>query len=341
MPENVASRKRVSSPMVPRQDRKITPEGVYLSDLSKRDESWDKNRAFSDRVESHYRGSVFHRYSDRIHDCAQILSFGLTMQDDATLRLKLKSAKFCRVRYCPVCQFRRSMQWKARAYKVLPKIVEQYPTHRWLFLTLTQKNVEITSLRATLKEMNSAFQRMTKLNSFPAIGWLKSMEVTRGKKGDSHPHFHCLLLVPRSYFGRRYLKQSDWAAMWKQSLRLDYTPVIDIRPVKEGDYPMSLIPELIKYSTKGLDLVSDRDWLIELTRQTHKMRAISTGGVLKSFLHELEEEPADLIGTGDDGQETIEEYGRLYFAWQRQQERYRMTDPPEVRHKSSDRGIPD
>ena len=52
------------------------------------------------------------------------------------------------------CQWRRSLMWKAKAYKILPRIVEAYPSHRFLFLTLTVKNTDITILNQTLKQMN-------------------------------------------------------------------------------------------------------------------------------------------------------------------------------------------
>jgi plasmid rolling circle replication initiator protein Rep len=117
--------------------------------------------------------------------------------------------------------------WKARAYKVLPQIVEKYPTHRWLFLTLTQKNVPIGELRDTLTEMNRSFRKMVDYSRFPSVGWLRSTEVTRGRDGNAHPHFHCLLMVPASYFsGRGYLKQADWVEMWRKARQLDYNPVL-------------------------------------------------------------------------------------------------------------------
>ena len=214
--------------------------------------------------------------------------------------------------------------WKAKAYKVLPKVVEEYPTHRWLFLTLTQKNAPITELRETLKQMNKGFQRLVQLKAFPAEGWLRSTEVTRGRDGSSHPHFHCLLLVPSSYFGRKYVKQSEWVAMWRKSMRLDYNPVLDVQAVKQGDRPMELVPELLKYCTKESDMVADRGWFLELTRQMHKMRSIATGGVLKEYLRELEEEPEDLIGK-DEESEPMDE-ASLYFGWKRREGRYRMVD---------------
>jgi plasmid rolling circle replication initiator protein Rep len=115
-----------------------------LSDISPKDKPWDKHRGFADTIQSHYNGSKFDRYSQRISFCSQLLEFGLKAAEDETIQLKLRSAKFCRVRHCPVCQWRRSLMWKAKAYQILPKIVSKYPTHRWLFMTLTQKNVPIT-----------------------------------------------------------------------------------------------------------------------------------------------------------------------------------------------------
>ena len=294
-----------------------------LSEISAQDKPWDKHRAFADRVEGFYAGSDFHRYSQRIHDCSELLKFGLILGDDEALKLKLRTAKFCRLRHCPVCQWRRSLMWKAKAYKVLPKIVATFPEHRWLFVTLTLKNTPITELKETLKAMNKGFQRLSQLKSFPAIGWLRSTEVTKGRDGNAHPHFHCLLLVPRSYFGRNYIKQSEWVLMWRGSMRLDYDPILDVRSVKEGSKPMELVPELLKYCVKESDLVADREWFLELTRQMHKMRAIATGGVLKDYLKELEEEPVDLIGDSESGE--IDE-ASLYFGWKRKEKKYRMVD---------------
>lgn len=296
-----------------------------LSDLSPRDKPWDKHRHYADRVEGLYKGTEFQSYSSRIHVCSELLQFGLVLSEDDCLKLKLRNARFCRVRHCPVCQWRRSLMWKAKAYKVLPKIVEAYPKYRWLFLTLTQKNVPISELKETLVKMNRAFQRLSQLKAFPAIGWLRSTEVTRGRDGSAHPHFHCLLMVPSSYFsGRGYLKQANWVEMWRKSLRLDYNPILDVQAVKQGNQPMQLVPELLKYCTKESDLVEDREWFLELTRQMHKMKCVTTGGVLKDYLKALEEEPDDLIGESDTPEG--EDEGKVYFGWKRQDRKYKMVN---------------
>lgn len=295
-----------------------------LSELSPRDKPWDKHRGNADKVSAYYAGSEFQDYSDRIHFCSELLDFRLVPdQHEGVLKLKLAAARFCRVRHCCVCQFRRSLMWKAKAYKILPKIVQKYPTHRWLFLTLTLRNCKITELRETLKHMHESFKRMTKLKMFPAVGWIKSTEVTRGKDGSAHPHFHCLLMVAPGYFGKNYIKQDEWVEMWRQSMRVDYKPSLDIQAIKKGQSPASLVPELLKYCTKESDLVADKEWFLELTRQMHKTRAIATGGVLKEYLKELEQEPSDLIG--DDNQAEVDE-GHLYFDWKRKEKKYRLLE---------------
>ena len=234
MPIKKTEDKNAYTPILPKQSDSTNSKDISLSDLSPKDKPWDKHRGFADRVQSHYAGSKFERYAQRVSFCSQILEFGLNMVKDDTLRLKLRSAKFCRVRHCPVCQWRRSLMWKAKAYQVLPKITSKYPTHRWLFMTLTQKNVPITELRETLIEMNKGFKRMVERKMFPAVGWLRSMEVTRGRDGNAHPHFHCLLMVPASYFSHGYIKQHEWVTLWRECMRLDYNPVMDIQAVKRG-----------------------------------------------------------------------------------------------------------
>jgi len=298
-----------------------------LSDLSEKDKPWDKHRGNADKVANHYRGTEeFHQYAQRIDFCSQLLDFRLVPDaDQGELKLKLSSARFCRVRTCPVCQWRRSLMWKAKAYKVLPKIVKDFPTHRWLFLTLTVKNCQISELKETLTWMNKSWQRLTQLKAFPAEGWLRSTEVTRGRDGSAHPHFHCLLMVKPGYFGKNYINQAEWVEMWRRSLRIDYNPVLDVQAVKKGEQPMQLVPELLKYCVKESDLVVDREWFIELTRQLHKMKAVVVGGVLRQYLRELENEPQDLIGEDEKGEGDLDE-GHLYFGWKAKLKKYKLLD---------------
>ena len=304
---------------------RVDTDAPSLGDLSDRDKPWDKHRKNSDRAANHYRGDKkFDKYTTRMDFCSQLLDFRL-VADDEEYKLKLDTARFCRVRHCPVCQWRRSLRWKARAFKILPMVVEAYPKYRWLFLTLTICNCPITELRDTLQWMNKSWQRMVQRRKFPAIGWLRSTEVTRGKNGSAHPHFHCLLLVKPVYFsGKSYINQKDWMELWKSCLRVDYDPVVDICAVRRGNSPIELIPEILKYCVKESDLVADKEWFIELTKQMHKMRTVATGGVLKEYLKQLEEEPEDLIGKNENKVEDEIDEGHLYFNWRYREKKYRL-----------------
>lgn len=299
---------------------------VFLSDLSERDKLWDKHRCNSDRVANYYRGTdEFDRYSERIDCCSQLLDFLLVPDLDlGELILKLVNTRFCRVRHCPVCQWRRSLMWKARAYQMLPKIVEDFPKHRWLFLTLTVKNCAIDELKKTLQWMNKSWRRLSQRKSFPAIGWIRSIEVTRAEDEMAHPHFHCLLLVQPSYFSRNYIKQSKWVSLWRKCLKINYDPIVDVRAVQKGKQPMDLVPELLKYCVKESDMVNDEKWFLELTRQMYKVKCVTTGGVLKDYLKVLEEEPEDLIGKDED--EVLVDEGHLYFGWDRKDKKYKLVD---------------
>ena len=103
---------------------------------------------------------------------------------------------------------------------------------RWVLLTLTMRDIPINDLRATLKEMNRAWQRLIELKCWPAMGFIRSTEITRRPNGYAHPHFHVLMLVPASYFGKKYIPQRSWIDLWQEALRVDYSPNVDIRVIK-------------------------------------------------------------------------------------------------------------
>jgi len=296
-----------------------------LLNVPQLDKVWLKHRSNADQVSQYYIGTQFQDYAFRINECSELLNFHIVDlgTDQISTQLKLNTARFCRVRYCPVCQWRRSLMWKAKAYSVLPRIVADYPTSRWLFITLNVRNCLITELRVTLDWMHQSFKRLTKLKDFPAFGWLKSTEVTRSKDNSAHPHFHCLLMVKSSYFGKNYLKQSDWLELWRHSLRTNYSPVLHIQALKKDKCPSEIIPELLKYCTKESDLIIDKDWFLELTRQMQKARTISTGGVVKEYLKQLMIERENLI-SDDNDTSSFEDKEHLYFKWNRISKKYNL-----------------
>ena len=66
-------------------------------------------------------------------------------------------------------------------FQKLEEIKTQYPTHRWVFLTLTVRNCDLVDLRDTLKDMNVSWKRMSETVAFKrgVAGFIRTTEVTR------------------------------------------------------------------------------------------------------------------------------------------------------------------
>jgi plasmid rolling circle replication initiator protein Rep len=327
-PNSFVEQKITGIPRVEETALNELPE--FLSECSPRDKPWDGHRADADQISAMYAtDSEFQNLAGRVAVCSLLLGFAWAPDrlDPNALTLKLREARFCRVRHCPICQWRRCLMWLARFHEALPRVVAQHPTARFVFLTLTQRNVPVGELRSTLRAMNKGWERLAQRKSFDdvVLGWVRTTEVTRGDKRSAHPHFHVLLMVSSNYFTKRYVTQAEWAEMWRKALRVDYTPVVDIRAVKQAALPESGIlkaaRETLKYSVKPTDMKADVGWLLEITRQLRKLRFIASGGALKGVLRPGEETEKDLLLLRDanpgDGKASV------FFNWQPVPRRYR------------------
>jgi plasmid rolling circle replication initiator protein Rep len=308
-------------------------ERVLLADFSPSDKPWDVHGLERDSVQGLYKQAE-HRYSSRLLQCAQLLDFELKFQETGELKPRLKSTFFCRVRLCPVCQWRRTLRHQAKFFQVIPRVIELFPTYRYIFLTLTVRNCPLDELRGHLKLMTAAWHKMSKNECkwWPSVGWVRSTEVTRGKDGSAHPHFHAILMVPSGYFSHGFITQADWTEKWQKAMKLDYTPIVNVKAVKgrsgeTDDKGMArALCETLKYSVKPSDLVNDVDWLMGLTEQLHKTRAIATGGLLKEFLADFEKEETndDLIQVGEE--DTGEVLAGFTAEWNTNVKHYQIRD---------------
>jgi plasmid rolling circle replication initiator protein Rep len=327
----------------------------------KRKPTWDEQRVYSLKVADILdSGKCYHeKQAARIRKCAEKLEMGFVEDFLGNPVLKLKTAYFCRVRNCPVCQWRRAKMWSARFFDALPRIFSDYPEMRFIFVTFTVANCPVSELRSTVQLMNNAWGKMSRLKKFPALGFVRSLEVTKeknhydksGKKliraarpDYCHPHFHVLMAVPKSYFNNNYLSKDDYAEMWQKSLKVDYKPVCDVRIVKPKELltdsngvPVdektsvyeglkAAIVEVVKYTVKPSDMVQSTDWLLELVGQLHKTRAVSLGGIFKDYMKVDDDDL--LTPTEREGNQ-----GGLMFGWLGDVKRYRFSH---FKNKDSD-----
>lgn len=303
---------------------------VFLSDISPSDRPWDTHKAEGEemrRLLAGVEGDDVSRIRERMAECGEWLIFNHTTPDARGKTFKLREAHFCRVRTCPFCQWRRSLLYTAKMLEAMPKIVESAPTMRFIHLTLTVRNVGIEKLRATIAEMNKAWNRlnMRKQVKKSVRGYVKSIEVTRSEKdGSAHPHIHALLLVPEYYFKIKqyYIKHESWVQLWKEALRLDYSPSVSVQACRQAQGYERIIREVVKYSTKPQDLLRDTEWLVSYIRQVRNLRFFSTGGIVKEVLGELEQERENLIKVGEDQTQDDGILAQSWFDWKKEVARY-------------------
>ena len=270
------------------------------------------------------------RYLDkarRLAGCAPFAEFE-RLPDGA---LHLHTSSFCRVRLCPMCQWRRSLKLGAQVRQVVEAanaahIAEYGTAWRWLMVTFTVKNVPADELGATIDRLHRAVNNMAKCKRWCGAvrGWLRATEVThctdkrKAAYDTYHPHIHALLCVPSSYFKRGYIKQKEWADLWAHYAGTDYTPIVDVRTIKaeDGSSVQALpaaeqaaamgkaVAEVSKYASKPADYIvpSDPDLSLRtvatLDKMLHHRRMTSWGGILKDIAKALQlddPETGDLV----------------------------------------------
>lgn len=313
----------------------------FLSDTSPKDKPWDQHK--TDTVMTSWVLKLpkaqgdFDRKAERMDKCAESLDFAFSPDEHGEIKYKLENARFCRVRNCPTCQWRRSLLWKAKFYKALPGIVAAAPAGRWIFATFTIKNCPINSLGTTLKAMNDAWNRLRLRKEFEnVIGWVRTTEVTRNAKtNEAHPHFHVLFLVKSTYFkGPNYISENKWEAAWSSALRVDYIAHVKVNAVKDkrtGDTVKTTdsaalagaVAETLKYAVKPADMFSNHEFFYELCRQINRKRFVAAGGVLKHLFKDEKKEDELLLKDEDDSEpKTKEKKATIKFNFEGSVKRY-------------------
>lgn len=224
----------------------------------------------------------------------------------------LVEANFCKDRLCPMCIWRKSLKIFGEMSAVMDKIDEE---SRFIFLTLTIKSVGGDELSGTIDDLFKGFKKLMLRKEIKRVvkGWFRALEITYNADKDTyHPHFHLILQVHKNYFGKNYIKQSDYLKIWREAMKLDYDPQVDVRKVSkkkadiEGVGAVSTVngygeavAESAKYTVKDTDYIySDDDELTDkvvevLACSMKGRRLIAYGGDLKKIHSEVEKELDD------------------------------------------------
>jgi plasmid rolling circle replication initiator protein Rep len=247
--------------------------------------------------------------SMRMKDCSSYMLFERNVQ---TGERRLSIANFCRIRLCPMCEWRKSLKAFRQVSETMDVALERHKNLVPLFLNLTVRNVTGDKLPDALKQMTSAWSKLTRHQKVKRAvkGWFRAIEITYNKKADTyHPHLHAIILVDEaSYFGgdkskNDYIHKTEWEQRWQKALGIDYLPMCDIRKVKmfDGEDRYKSIAEISKYAVKDADYIFPSKKMMDkvvgvLAEALHSRRLFALGGLLKTIAVELKNED---VGEGD------------------------------------------
>lgn len=300
------------------------PTGEKLADYSAtgKKRKWDLHKQNNLKLVELYKQAIKispnvispKRLQD-LADCASQLEY----LQDAEGNKKLYKTYFCRVRLCPMCQWRRSLKLFSQVSKITDYINQQNNQVRYLFITLTQKNCSGPELVQEINKINKSFsllvdktKRVQPASKFKKmlLGYIKSTEVTYNPKTKTyHPHLHCIFAVQGEYFNKaNYINKNSWRAIWADLLKIDYLPQIDVQAIKPARQQKA-VAELTKYPAKvssilNLPQAQAVQVIIDLTTLCYKRRFVAFGGIFKKTkallkLQDVEAENADLVGAGN------------------------------------------
>ncbi len=260
-------------------------------------------------------------YSERARTCATWLQYNVSAEGEK----QLSAVNFCQLRLCPMCTARRARKAAWKLSQVL-NLVEAQHGAKFLFLTLTMKNVPGDKLGEALSQLTEAWDRFLDQKAIKRSirGWFRAIEITRSGR-NYHPHIHVILAVDADYFSResrkngKYLNQSDLIDRWQRALRVDYRPSVRIQTTKAkagtgearaaGCYKASL--EAAKYAVKDEDYIDPKlpdklavEILRDYTTALRRRRLTAFGGWMKEAARALDaenvEEDTDLVHAEED-----------------------------------------
>lgn len=274
---------------------------------------WKNKKIRSIYIADSFRRIGINNVANNIKWCGSSLAFAV---NSITGEKKLFSANFCKQRLCPMCQWRKSLKVFHQVSLVMDKLEFMYPGYVPIFLTLTVKNCSGDMLSSVLYNMFNAFHKLLKRKEFKQSvkGFFRALEVTYNKfTDDFHPHFHCILIVDKSYFSKKnnyYLKTADWVRLWRSCLGVDYDPVCFVEKIRTNKGKHKAVSEVAKYTLKDTDFTyldpEDMDPVVStLYNSLSYRRLFSFGGVLKDISKKFLKEDAgegDLINVSEDSE---------------------------------------
>ncbi|MFA5642854.1 MAG: protein rep [Bacteroidales bacterium] len=234
----------------------------------------------------------------RVLNCGTLLEF----KNRADGTKKLNRAYFCKNRLCPSCNKRKAWKRTGEISAVLDKAMQENPTGRFIFLTLTVENAYTAEqLAREIKEINSAFSKMIRYKKIAKnlLGYIRATEVTvnheNKQAGKYHHHIHAIMFVKATYFSKNnYITQVEYTELWQKALRSETPNIVNVKVIKpdaDGNYTSAAM-ETGKYTVKDADYMTGRyladlETVSDLSEALKGTRDISYGGILRKIKQDI------------------------------------------------------
>jgi plasmid rolling circle replication initiator protein Rep len=237
------------------------------------------------------------------------------------------------VKNCPVAELRQTIRDMHEGWKRMTKLAA-FPGDHWLRRTeITVPSPEITVPRE-IPSLDIDFPAADhgRENNDPTDTPRARLAARMAGPLLVHPHMHVLLMVPASYFGAGYVRQTEWQAMWQMSARLDYPPVVDVRTAYSEEHtsrdrvPLGkVVKEAAKYISKASDVVKLGPYVAELHWQIRGLRLIQSSRAFSSYVKNEEPEKKELLDSLEEASPTSC-FQEAFAHWSDAQEAYLLED---------------
>ena len=241
-----------------------------------------------------------------IENCGKKLKFALNR--DKTKRY-MYDARFCRWRFCPMCNWRLSLKRGFVNAVVMKRLAKL--GYRFIFVTLTIPNVAKDELGNTIAELGAGWQRLIKRKKYKdfIVGGIRNVEVTYNKKRDDyHPHLHVICCVKPEYFKcvrvgsgsdreRIYPNMIDfetWQKDWQSAIKNPRAEQIWVKAVSQSErlfHKAAL--EISKYVVKDSDMGESPDVFEGFVKGLKGKRLFNPFGVMSELHNEFLKHPED------------------------------------------------
>lgn len=236
----------------------------------------------------------------RLTACASSHSVLAVTEPGEATRLVFSHNRSCKDVLCCICLRKRAATMRKKAVELLAGVREIAPGAPVVMLTLTSRNRPLSQLAAQLDEHEAALQRLTRSSAFgrSCLGLFTATEIvirgtTDAPQAGAHSHSIAVMRPEYRPGADIYLRQPDFVRLWRQALRINYHPIVDVRLLRgpdgatDADSVDRAAKEIAKYILKPASLFkrgafgvsADPEIVAILADALYRRRQVRYGGI--------------------------------------------------------------